>query len=293
VVPLSAALLLVGVAAAQHGLVTPNLDLWSWMSAVLGTVFVAVLLVPATVCAIRRRRAADGWRLLPRTFVLGLVPSLVSLPLLAAYTSSAPVWGASGASLGPALFVSVLAALEWVRGSGRVGKAVVATIVIGSLATVHTATSFRDGPPGNLVAAVGHGAFAGLRTTEAKKVQIADATKALRACGGPGTGVLDYMTPAAFLFGDVRFDTPIVWLDDFRASNSYVVDWIERTDRVARCIVAPSNVLPRRLTQQRALNGDPLLRWISERYSEVASGGGFVVYRRLAAPAATPSVVER
>lgn len=260
--------------AAMSDAVSRNYNLWSWLSGILGTCLVLLLLAPATVAALRR----GG--LVARVLVLGAVPSLVSTPLLASFTSSAPLWGAAGAALAPALFAVVLATLSWIRDSGRLGKAALGAVLIGSLVTVHTATSFRDGPPGGLTAVVADGAFAHLRTTPAKRTQIVEDSRAVARCAPPGAGVLGYLYPAAWLLADVRFATPIIWLDDFRGANRTIVDWIERTGRAPVCVVASKRFWPGYGRSQKIIAKDPLVAWILRHYSVTGKTSHLVLLTR-------------
>lgn len=265
------AVLAVGVQAVQGGAEASTYTVLSWLSPLAGSV-VAVVLLPVLVVASVRDHRPVG-----RLAVLGFAPTLVGTPLVAAFTSSAPVWGATGATLAPGLLAASLGALVWVR--SRAGKVMVAVMLLLWLGTVHVLNSYRDGPPGTLVVAAPDGAFAGLLTTQERSDEVLAGQQALRACAAAGDGVLDYIHPAAFLYADVRFDTPIVWMDYFGSTSRYVLDWIERTGRVPECVVAARDYWPG-LGRNRYIRApDPLRDWVVAHYRVVSQTSQVVVLR--------------
>jgi hypothetical protein len=211
---------------------------------------------------------------------LGVTPTLVGLPFVAAFTSSSPRWGATGAVLAPGLFAVTVATLAWLGERARLGKAALALALVTGLAAAHAVTSYRDAPPGRLTAAVADGAYAGLRTSPERRALIHADETALRACANPGDGVLAYLYPAAFLLGDVRFETPITWLGFFGTSNSHVLDWFERTGRVPRCVVAARGFWPGTGKGDYLRRPDPLRTWVQANYDVVSQTRDIVVLQR-------------
>ncbi|MFC7596732.1 hypothetical protein ACFQU3_15550 [Terrabacter sp. GCM10028922] len=265
------AVLAVGVQAAQGGASASTYTVLSWLTPLAGSVVVAVLVPVLVVASVRDRRPVG------RLAALGLAPTLVGMPLVAAFTSSAPVWGATGAALAPGLLAASLGALVWVR--SRAGKLLVAATLLLCLGTLHVLGSYRDGPPGSLVVAAPDGAFAGLLTTPERSEEVLAGQQALRACAAPGDGVLDYIHPAAFLYADVRFDTPIVWMDYFGSTSRYVLDWVERTGRAPECVVAARDYWPGHGRSRYIAGPDPLRDWVVAHYRVVSQTSQLVVLR--------------
>lgn len=271
-VPLLAlAVMAVTVQALKASWVGTTDILASWLSPLTGTVL-AIVLLPVLVVAVVRDERPLG-----RVALLGLAPTLVGMPLVAAFTSSAPLWGATAAVLAPGLFAGALGALVWV--STRGGKVLVAALMLGCLGTVHALNVFRDGPPPALVVAAPDGAFAGLLTTQERHDEVLAGQRAVRACAAPGDGVLDYIHPAAFLYADVRFDTPIVWMDYFGSTSRYALDWIHRTGRVPECVVAARHYWPGQGRHRYIARPDPLRDWVVAHYRVVSRTSLVVVLR--------------
>ncbi|WP_207555677.1 hypothetical protein [Intrasporangium flavum] len=269
-----AAVAAAGVQAVLRGSSGSTFSVASWLSPVLATVLLVVLLPTALASAVARRGMTA------RVVALGLLPTLVGMPFVAGFTSSAPIWGATGAVIAPGLFAVTVATLAWVSEHGRVVKAAVALLLVAGLAFVHTANSFRDGSPGHLTATVADGAYAGLRTTPERRETIADNQLALSLCARPGDGVLAYIYPAAFLLGDVRFATPITWLDFFGESNTHVLAWYGRTGRVPQCVVAARAFWPGYGRTSYVREPDPLRSWVQSNYRVVTQTPEIVVLER-------------
>ena len=271
---LVAAVLLTGIHALHQASSGATFSVLSWFSGVLGTVLLVVLLPVTVVCAVRRRAP------LLRMVAIGLAPTLVGLPFVAGYTSSSPLWGATTATLAPGLFAAVLASLVWLQRDGWVGKAALTAALVGSLAAVHGLNSFRDGPPNALVATMPDGAYAGLATTPEQRDLVEQDQRALSLCGKPGDGALDYLFPAGFLMGDVRFDTPIIWLDFFGRTSDRVLQWIDRTGRVPTCVIAARNFWPGFGRHHYLRLPDPLREWVVAHYRVVSQTPHVVVLQR-------------
>ncbi|WP_323096767.1 hypothetical protein [Intrasporangium sp. YIM S08009] len=269
-----AAVAAASVEALRRGSSGATFAVNSWLSSTLATVLLLVLLPVAVASALVRRGMTA------RIVVLGVLPTVVGLPLIAGFTSSAPLWGATGAVLAPGLFAVTVATLAWVSERGRVLKAAVALVLVAGLATVHTLNSFRDGSPGRLTATVTEGAYAGLRTTPERRATITDNERALGVCARPGDGVLAYVYPAAFLLGDVRFATPITWLDFFGRSNSHVLAWYQRTGRVPQCVVSARPFWPGSGRSRYLRLPDPLRSWVQANYRVVTQTPEIVVLER-------------
>jgi len=262
----------VTVQALQSGVVSTTYTVLSWLTPLLGTVLVVVLLPVLVVVAVRTGGPVA------RLALLGLTPTLVGMPFLAAYTSSGPVWGATAAVLAPALLAVTVATL--VHLGTRPAKVAVAGLLLASLGTVHALNSFRDGPPTALVADAPGGAFAGLRTTEQHRAELAANQQAVQACARPGDGALDYIHPAAFLYADLRFDTPIVWMDFFGTTSQDVLDWMQRSGRVPECVVAARDFWPGYGHHRYVHDADPLRDWVIAHYRVVSQTSQIVVLRR-------------
>jgi len=261
------------VQALQSGVVSTTYAVLSWLTPLLGTVLVVVLLPVLVVLAARARGPVA------RLAVLGLTPTLLGMPLLAAFTSSGPVWGATGAVLAPGLLAVTVAALVHV--GTRPAKAAVAGLLLASLGTVHALNSYRDGPPSALVADAPGGAFAGLRTTEQHRAELEADQQAVQSCARRGDGALDYIHPAAFLYADLRFDTPIVWMDFFGTTSQDVLDWMQRTGRVPECVVAARDFWPGYGHHPYVDDADPLRDWVVAHYRVVSQTSQIVVLRRV------------
>ncbi|CAN7294085.1 hypothetical protein LJR027_001346 [Terrabacter sp. LjRoot27] len=262
----------VTVQALQSGVVSTTYTVLSWLTPLLGTVLVVVLLPVLVVVAARDRGPVA------RLAVLGLTPTLVGMPFLAAFTSSGPVWGATGAVLAPGLLAVTVAAL--VHLATRPAKVALAGLLLASLGTVHALNSFRDGPPSALVVDAPDGAFAGLRTTEQHRAELEANQQAVQACARPGDGALDYIHPAAFLYADLRFDTPIVWMDFFGPTSQGVLDWMHRSGRVPECVVAARDFWPGYGHHRYVDDADPLRDWVVAHYRVVSQTSQLVVLRR-------------
>ncbi len=271
---LAAAVLATGMLALRQGATTPSYTVYGWYSSVLGLVLVVVLLPVTVVCAVRR-----GSPLL-RLVLIGLA-SYVGVPVIAAFTSGAPAWGASAAVLAPSLFVSVLAALIWVKGGGRVAKAVVAVALVASLGTAHVLNSYRDAPLRELVATVPSGSYAGLATTESRRTSVQQDTAAVDRCAAPGDGLLAYLFPSAFLLQDVRFDTPIIWTVP-GSSSAKLTRWFDRRGRVPDCVVADRSSWDKYTRNRSKHQPDPLRDWISAGYRPVSQTDHIIVLERRA-----------
>ena len=270
-------LVLLGVAAVtlqalQGGVVSTTYTVLSWLTPLLGTVLVVVLL-PVLVVAAVRDRGPVAW-----LAVLGVTPTVVGMPFLAAFTSSGPVWGATGAVLAPGLLAVTVAALVHV--GTRPAKVAVAGLLLASLGSVHALNSFRDGPPTALVVDAPDGAFAGLRTTAQHRSDLEANQRAVQACARPGDGALDYIHPAAFLYADLRFDTPIVWMDFFGTTSQDVLNWVQRSGRVPECVVAARELWPRYGHHRYVDDADPLRDWVVAHYRVVSQTSHIVVLRR-------------
>ena len=270
-----AAVAAAGIQAVLRGSSGTTFSVASWLSPVLATVLLVVLLPTAIASAVARRGMTA------RIVALGVLPTIVGMPFVAGFTSSAPIWGATGAVIAPGLFAVTVATLAWVSEHGRAVKAALALVLVAGLAVVHTATSFRDGSPGHLTATVAGGAYAGLRTTPERRARIADNELALGLCARPGDGVLAYIYPAAFLFGNVRFATPITWLDFFGRSNTHVLAWYQRTGRVPQCVVAARPFWPG-FGRRDLREPDPLRSWVQANYRVVTQTSDIVVLERRA-----------
>ncbi len=269
-----AAVAAAGIQAVLRGSSGSTFSVASWLSPVLATVLLVVLLPTALASAVARRGMTA------RIVALGGLPTLVGMPFVAGFTSSAPIWGATGAVIAPGLFAVTVATLAWVSERGRVVKAAVAVVLVAGLAVVHTATSFRDGSPGRLTASVAEGAYAGLRTTPERRATIEDNELALSLCARPDDGVLAYIYPSAFLLGNVRFATPITWLDFFGESNTHVLAWYQRTGRVPQCVVAARAFWPGYGRARYLREPDPLRSWVQANYRVVTQTPEIVVLGR-------------
>jgi hypothetical protein len=269
----AAAVVACGIHALLQGATSATYSVQSWYSAVLGTVLLVVLLPVTLACAVRGRGP------LTRAVVIGLSPTLVGMPFVAAFTSAAPRWGPTAAVLAPGLFVAVLAALVWVESDGRVAKAAVGGALVAVLGAVHLLNSYRDAPQPDLVASVPSGAFAGLVTTESQRELIEQDELALGRCASRGEGVLAYLFPAAFLLSDVRFDTPIIWTVAGPSSDR-VLTWIDDTGRVPDCVVAGRNYWPGFGRSPDLRMSDPLRDWMVANYRVVSQTSQIVVLRR-------------
>ena len=261
----------VTVQALQGGVTATTFTVLSWLTPLLGSVLVVVLL-PVLVVSARDRGPVA------RLAALGLTPTLVGMPFLAAFTSSGPVWGATGAVLAPGLLAVTVATLVWV--GTRPAKVAVAGLLLAGLGTVHALNSFRDGPPAALVADAPDGAFAGLRTTEQHRADLQANQQAVQACARPGDGALDYVHPAAFLYADLRFDTPIVWMDFFGSTSQQVLHWMQRSGRVPECVVAARDFWPGYGHHRYVDDPDPLRDWVVAHYRVVSQSSQLVVLRR-------------
>ena len=297
---LAGPLLLAGVMlAAAHGLtreaVASTFSVGSWLSPVMALVLTLVLVPAAAVTAALVRGAVL------RLLTIGAAPAVVGAPVIAAFTSSSPTWGAVGACLAPAVFAvtaSALTGLARLRASVTLGSAParpgvgsrrvtgwaaagVGAVVLVALVASHAATSFRDGPLGRLDTAAPQGAYAGLLTTDRRAAEVRAAQMALRSCATAGSSVLAIGYPAAYLMGDVRFATPVTWLGDFGPSTSHVVRWLDERQAAPDCVVRPAGWW-RASGGASAPAGDPLRAWVEARYSPSASTPTLVVLRRTA-----------
>jgi hypothetical protein len=138
--------------------------------------------------------------------------------------------------------------------------------------------SYRDAPIGALGASLPRGPFAGVHTTVARADAVEQDQAALELCAGPGDGVLAYHFPSAFLFGDVRFDTPIVWTIA-GPSTERILRWIADTGRVPECVVAARGYWPGFGTNPAVHLADPLRDWVVAHYRVVSQTSQVVVLR--------------
>lgn len=224
------AVVLVGVVALRVANPDDGLPKSGMTSGVLAVVLVALVLVPAVLVAVVRRDRVAGVLLLT-----GVLPFVVQAPVLAAATSSSPVWGVPAAAAAPAVLA---VAVTLGRALGTFGPRWLALVVV-LVATAHTLQPYRDAPFWEARLRTS-GPLAGLLTGDSVARESASLEAAIQSCQRPGEGLLAYGAPAAYLFSDGPVDSNIIWLSTFAQANERTVSWIERTGREPDCVVVHS-----------------------------------------------------
>ena len=239
------------------------------LPAVTVVLLALTLLLPVLVWAVARRRGDVGTLL-----ALGVPPGLVSVPLVAAGTLSAPTWGAAAVGAAPAVTVvvagwAVLATLAWrplgLAACGALVAAVLALLVL---------TPFRDQPPWRLDVRISSGAYAGVRTSRVTADAIAQVTAVTSRWLRPGDGVLFYGMPGGYVLVDAPADTNILWLTNYGAANRSTLEWFRRTGRVPRVVVIDQGLVVRSTDLARLGRSDPLIAFVLRDYRVVDAGPG-------------------
>jgi hypothetical protein len=258
-VPTTVGLVAVRPSAPERGLPDQGMT-----SGVLGIVLTVVLVLPAIVMAVRGRDRVAGTLL-----VVGVIPALVQVPLVAATTSSSPVWGAPSVAIAPALLAVSVAVARALSTWGVAALAVSAAVLFAA----HALQPYRDVPfwEGQTTWS---GPTAGLVTGAGVADGWADLTTAVRSCPGGGDGVLAYSAPAVSVITEGRIDSNIIWLAPFGSANRTTVEWIERRGRAPQCVIVHRSAATRAPSGQWStrVGKDPLLDWVALRYSVLASG---------------------
>lgn len=269
---------LLTVAMLRGGLDSPSVVSWSWTSGFTATALVLVLALPAAILALR-----SGDRLARQVLVLGLPPTLVGIPVVWAMTSASPTWGSTSAVLTPGLvgiFTVLLRNLSrgFNRALGRPRRwpvAAVSGLVIVLLAVSHTLTSYRTPPVSDLRTRVSFGINSGLLNSEEEVQILADRTRLAQRCGRTA---LTYDQPPAYLLGDARILSPIIWIVRFEHANQVVVDWLTARGATPDCILISNRTWP---PSAKLLAADPLLRWIQARYVQVGEADNLALLHPL------------
>jgi len=196
---------------------------------------------------------------------------------VATSTTTAWVYAAPIVGLAP-LAAAVVAGLVLVAAeSGEVPRYAVTAGLIGVLLLSLFATSFKDDAPLALDTRVDSGAFAGIRTTMSRAVDIAAIEDLGRRNVAAGTTrVLAIANPAAYLLVGGRMQTNAVWLA-VGPSDSYTVEYFLRTGAPDVVLIAGSLITDADSPAAAAAD-DPLLRYIEENYSLAEDGGPVIVY---------------
>ncbi|WP_404381426.1 hypothetical protein LL946_13385 [Knoellia locipacati] len=243
-------------------------------SGVLGLVLVVLATVPAAVVAAVRRDRFAGTLL-----AVSVVPLVAQAPVLAAVTSSSPIWGAPAAAVGPAVLA---VAVTLGRSLGAFGPVWVGLAAL-LLASAHAVQPYRDVPPWEARLRTS-GPLAGLLTGDSVAAEAGVVRGAIEACQQPGEGLLTYGAPGAYLFADGPADTNILWLAPFGPTNEATVSWLERNDREPVCVLVHRGIATRAPSGQwstRVGGPDPVLDWVAPRYTVLdAEHGRYVVLRR-------------
>jgi hypothetical protein len=215
--------------------------------------------------------------------VLGVVPALAQVPVIAALSSSSPAWGAIAVATAPALAAVLLVCGSLLRQASRAIWAFGATALVVVLFATHAIQPYRNAAPWDLTAEAHSGPALGIRTTPDRLAWAAGTQAAVASCQRPGEGLLAYGVPAAYVFANGPMDTNILWLGAFGKANQAGVSWIERTHREPTCVIIATAYLRFAHQTWNAPQGrDPLLRWMSSRYREFDQPGlSYVVLRRL------------
>lgn len=269
VVPLALlALVAVRTHAPEDGLPRSGMT-----SGVLAAVLVVAALGPALAVTVARRDRFAAVLLL-----VGVLPLLVQAPLVAATTSSSPIWGAPAVAIAPAVLALATALGRALGPFGPVWVALVAVLV----ATTHTALPYRDVPLWDAQLRTS-GPLAGLLTGDPIGRWAGSIEQAVQDCQRPGESLLAYGVPSAYLFSDGAVDSNIIWLAPFGEANATAVSWIERTGRLPDCVlVHPAYATRAPSGEWTTREGfDPLLAWVEPRYSLVSgSQSTYLVLRR-------------
>lgn len=243
-------------------------------SGVLAVVLVVLATVPAAVVAgVRRDRFAAT------LLAVAVVPLVAQAPVLAAVTSSSPIWGAPSAAVGPAVLAVTVTLGRALGAFGPVWVGLAALL----LTTAHAVQPYRDVPPWEARLRTS-GPLAGLLTGDSVAAEVGVVQGAIEACQHPGEGLLTYGAPGAYLFSDGPADTNILWLAPFGPANEATVSWIERHDREPVCVIVHRGIATRAPSGQwstRVGGPDPVLDWVAPRYTVLdADHGRYVVLRR-------------
>jgi len=275
------AVALLGVAMLRGGLDSASVVSWSWTSGFTATALVLVLALPAAILALR-----SGDRIARQVLVLGLPPTLLGIPVIWAMTSASPAWGSTSAVLTPGIvgiFTVLLRDLShgFKAPLGRPRRwpaAVLSGLVVLLLAASHTLTSYRTPPVSDLRTRVSFGINAGLLNSEEEVRILADETRLAQRCGRTA---LTFDQPPAYLLGDARILSPIIWIVRFGHANQVVVDWLTARDARPDCVLISNRTWP---PSAKLLAADPLLQWIKARYVQVGLANNLTLLHPLEPP---------
>jgi hypothetical protein len=107
---------------------------------------------------------------------------------------------------------------------------------------------------------------------------LADETRLAQRCGRTA---LTFDQPPAYLLGDARILSPIIWIVRFGHANQVVVDWLTARDARPDCVLISNRTWP---PSAKLLAADPLLQWIKARYVQVGLANNLTLLHPLEPP---------
>jgi hypothetical protein len=238
-------------------------------SALYFVIYMAVVALFVAFLALRDRLAR-------RLVLCAFVPSMIAGATTAFSSDNGAMNAALGllpaASLLPVVLSRALPSvprLPWLR-----TWSVAASTVIVSLALVryYERGVYRDEHVEKLHTTVEAGPFRGLRTTEARALQIEDVTRAVRAYADPSSRIVAYYDfPAAYLMTMMRPAMPSVWTDARIPVSDMMMEYY-RKHLTGRGLVV------RWASQNRS--GPTALERLTESPQRLLTrGNGFLLYR--------------
>ena len=240
-------------------------------------VLVALLLAPALVLLVREA----GDPRLRQLLVLTGPPALLGLVSLSMTSSASAQWGVAAAPVQPFVGVAVLTVLLLLaRHHGRLISVVAAGAVLVSLCGVHTLRVFRDSSPDLLDARVAGGPLAGLLTRESIVEEDCWLRTAVESWVDPGESVFFWRAPAGYTYSSAPMDTPLIWLADFGAANTVVVEWMNEHDRWPDVAFVHANVIKTSGGWEAVLARDPILAGLDRDYGSPTQVPGYLVLRK-------------
>ena len=237
-----------------------------------------IALIPLAVATALRRDAAsvDVVRLL----LLGGAFSLVAMPLVTLATSSGFFRGMPGVGAAPFALAAILCWLSVIeRSAGRRALWMATLLLLGVEMLLLFSVAFKDGPPLTLDHVVSHGAVAGIRTTGERAVSIAALETGIKALAKPDSGILAVTAPLVYVLTDAKPLTYLTWVSP-GSFDGATIDYYTRVRRTPDIVVVSRSLLSLGNDSLALDPTDPLLAWITTRYTPAEAVPGFVIMRR-------------
>lgn len=269
-VPLAAA-----APAWSHLFTAPGYVTFGDPAGMYGLILLTALTPPATSWAVANPRH-------PLTALLLLTApvSLLAVPVLAATTSSGPLWGAPAVGAVPLLMALVAI---WATRVSTHGAATLALLPALLMVVALALRPFPGAVPWQLTERLSEGAFWGLRATPGNAEMIRATTRASSQLLHPNEPVLFYGTrPGGYLVADEPPATNILWIDNFGEAGRVTLEYLCRTGRDPEVVFVEEGSATRAKGWKGLEKADPLMAYVAENYRLVADdvGGVYRVYER-------------